>query len=205
MRVLLLTAAIVVADQITKLAVKGVRLPALGIDVPGLPYGASYPVLGDFFRITYIENPGMAFGIDLGSKMFFSLLSIAAVAAIVVYLVRSRQESTAFRVSLAVILGGAAGNLIDRTFYGVLYGTAPLFHGSVVDFFDVDFFNITIGTYRLHRWPVFNIADACVTVGVLLLLVVHRSPVPSAAAGDAAGGAPASDAAVPDSPGDTGR
>lgn len=195
MRVLLISAAIVVADQITKLAVKGVRLPALGIEVPGLPYGASFPVLGDFFRITYIENPGMAFGIDLGSKMFFSILSIVAVAAIVIYLLRAREEGLAFRVSLAVILGGAMGNLIDRTFYGVLYGTAPLFHGSVVDFFDVDFFDITIGSYRLHRWPVFNIADACVTVGVLFLLIIHRAPAaaapPAAASAQGDGAAPA--------------
>jgi signal peptidase II len=189
-RVLLLSAAIVVVDQITKLLVKGVHLPSLGIEVQGLPYGASYPVIGDFFRITYIENPGMAFGIDLGSKMLFSILSIIAVIAIFVYLLRAGGESTAFRASLAVILGGAVGNLIDRTFYGVLYGTAPLFHGSVVDFFDVDFFNITLGSYRLHRWPVFNVADACVTVGVLLILFFHRAPARSAAAPNRDGTAP---------------
>ena len=65
-----------------------------------------------------------------------------------------------------MILGGAVGNMIDRMFYGVLYGEAPLFYGKVVDFFDVDFPDIDLLGYQLTRWPVFNIADASVTVGV---------------------------------------
>ena len=95
-----------------------------------MPYGASIPVLGDFLRLTYIENPGMAFGIDVGGKLFFSLFSIVASVAIFVYLLRGGDVSFGFRISLAMILGGAVGNLIDRVFYGVLYGEAPLFHGK---------------------------------------------------------------------------
>jgi signal peptidase II len=85
-----------------------------------------------------------------------------------------------------MILGGAVGNLIDRLFYGLLFGYAPLFHGRVVDFFDVDFFDVTIFGYHMSRWAVFNVADACVTIGVILLLLFHRSaaraeePVPAA-------------------------
>jgi signal peptidase II len=74
-----------------------------------------------------------------------------------------------------MILGGAVGNLIDRLFYGVLYGDGPLFYGRVVDFLDVDFFNVNILGYHMSRWPVFNIADSAVTIGVLLLLIFHRS------------------------------
>jgi signal peptidase II len=74
-----------------------------------------------------------------------------------------------------MILGGAVGNLIDRVFYGVLFDYAPLFHGRVVDFFDVDFFDISIFGYHMSRWAVFNVADACVTVGVILLLLFHWS------------------------------
>jgi signal peptidase II len=74
-----------------------------------------------------------------------------------------------------MILGGAIGNLIDRVFYGVLYGTASLFYGRVVDFLDLDFFNLDIFGYHLSRWPVFNLADAAVTVGVILLLFFHRT------------------------------
>jgi signal peptidase II len=176
-RVLILSAAIVVSDQITKLLVKGFSIAWLGIAVEGMQYGSSRPILGDFFRLTYIENPGMAFGIDLGGKWFFSIFSLFASAAILLYLYRTREESVGFRLSLAMILGGAIGNLIDRVFYGVFFGDGPLFYGKVVDFLDVDFFNLSIFGYHLSRWPVFNIADAAVTTGVLLLLVFHRGTV----------------------------
>ncbi len=175
MRVLLLSAAIILCDQVTKLFVKGFSLHAFGLSVPGMQYGMSRPVIGDLLRITYIENPGMAFGIDIGGKLFFSVFSIVASVAIITYLYRARNERLGFRIALAMILGGAVGNLIDRIFYGVLFSEGPLFHGRVVDFFDLDFFNITLFGYHLSRWPVFNIADASVTIGVLLLLLYHRS------------------------------
>lgn len=175
MRVLLISGSIVFADQVTKLAVKGFSIPWLGLRWEGMTYGQSIPVLGEFFRLTYIENPGMAFGIDFGGKIFFSILSILASGAILAYMMRVRRAPLGFRVALALILGGALGNLIDRVFYGVLYGEAPLFQGKVVDFFDVDFFNISLGSYHLTRWPVFNIADASVTIGVVLLLLFHRA------------------------------
>lgn len=175
MRVLILSAAILLIDQATKLLVKGFDFPALGLSWKGMPYGLSHQVLGDFVRLTYIENPGMAFGIDIGGKFFFSLFSIVASIAIVVYLYSVRRGPLGFRIALAMILGGAVGNLIDRVFYGLLFGYAPLFHGRVVDFFDVDFFDFTLFGYHMSRWAVFNVADACVTVGVILLLLFHRS------------------------------
>ncbi len=175
MRVLIVSALIVVCDQVTKMLVRGVDIPFLGITWTGLPYGVSRPVLGEFFQLTYIENPGMAFGIDLGGKLFLSLFSLAASIALLAYLYHVRRSPLGFRLSLALILGGAVGNLIDRVFYGVIFGYAPLFHGRVVDFFDVDFFDITLFGYQMSRWAIFNISDACVTVGVLLLLFFHRS------------------------------
>ncbi len=175
MRVLILSGIIVLTDQVSKLFVKGVTLPSLGISLDGMPYGSSKPLLGNFLRITYIENPGMAFGIDIGGKLFFSLFSILASVAILFYLYRAREESLGLRISLAMILGGAVGNLIDRVFYGVFFGTSSLFYGRVVDFLDLDFFNVSVLGYRLSRWPVFNVADAAVTVGVLLLLFFHRT------------------------------
>lgn len=172
---LILSGIIVLTDQISKLFIKGVSLPSLGIALDGMPYGSSKPLLGNFLRITYIENPGMAFGIDIGGKLFFSLFSILASVAILFYLYRAREESLGLRISLAMILGGAIGNLIDRVFYGVFFGTASLFYGRVVDFLDLDFFNVSVLGYRLSRWPVFNVADAAVTIGVLLLLFFHRT------------------------------
>jgi signal peptidase II len=176
-RVLWLSGVVVFCDQISKLLVRGASIPGLGIAWQGMPYGVSRPILGDFFRLTYIENPGMAFGIDIGGKMFFSLFSLVASVAIALYLYHVRREALGFRISLALVLGGAVGNLIDRAFYGILFGGEGLFQGRVVDFFDMDFFDISLWGFHLSRWPVFNIADAAVTTGVLLLLVFHRSAV----------------------------
>ncbi len=175
MRILFLSLFIVIADQLTKLWVKGISLPSLGIEFQGYSYGFSQQIWGDFLRMTYIENPGMAFGIDIGGKMFFSIFSIVASIGIIFYLYKVRDESLLFRFSLAMILGGAVGNLIDRVFYGVIFNQAPLFYGRVVDFIDADFFNINLFGYHLNRWPVFNIADASVTCGVVLLLFAQRS------------------------------
>ncbi len=176
MRVLLLSAAIVIADQVSKMLARGIHVPSLGIQWAGLPRGGSFPVLGEFFRLTYVENPGMAFGIEIGGKIFFSVFSILASLGIIYYLYRVRTERLGFRISLAMILGGALGNLIDRIFYGALFQGAPLFHGRVIDFLDFKFFDVAFFEYHLSRWPVFNIADATVTVGVLLLLLSYRAP-----------------------------
>jgi len=174
--VILLSACVIILDQVTKLLVKGIAVPWMGISWSGMALGASTPVLGDFLRITHIENPGMAFGIDVGGKLFFSLFSLAASIALAAYLYHARRAPLPFRVSLAMILGGAVGNLIDRVFYGVVFDHGSLFYGRVVDFIDVDFFTVNLWGYHLSRWPVFNVADASVTIGVLLLLLVHRKP-----------------------------
>ena len=174
MKILNLSFFIILADQITKLTVKGIKIPLLGLAIDGLQLGSSRPIIGDFLRLTYIENPGMAFGIDIGGKLFFSFFSMLASAGILLYLYKARNENVAFRVALALILGGAVGNLIDRVFYGVLFNEGPIFYGRVVDFIDADFFNVNIFGYQLSRWPVFNIADASVTCGVVLMLFAHR-------------------------------
>jgi len=178
-RVLLVSTVIVLCDQVTKLLVKGLSVPWLGIAWKGMPYGASKPVLGNFLRLTYIENPGMAFGIDVGGKPLFAAFSVVAAIAIVWILFRMRHEGLGFRIALAMILGGAVGNLIDRVFYGTMFEGTPLFFGKVVDFIDVDFFKVNLLGYHFSRWPVFNIADSCVTIGVILLLIFHRSVAPS--------------------------
>lgn len=174
MRALWITFAIVVIDQVSKMLVKGISIPLLGLHIQGMRYGSSIPVFGDFFRLTYIENPGMAFGFDPGGKLFFSLFSIALSIGILYYLYHARNDRWGMKVALALILGGAIGNMIDRTFYSVIFEDGPLFHGKVVDFFDVDFFNIEIFGYALTRWPVFNVADAAVTTGIVMLLFVQH-------------------------------
>jgi len=170
MRVLFFSLLIIVLDQISKLFVKGFSVPFLGIEYHGMYPGQSIPVIDKFLFITYIENPNMAFGVDIGSKLFLTVFSIVASVGIIVYLYFIRERNLRVRLPLAVIVGGAIGNLIDRMFYGVLYGTAPLFHGNVVDFINFDLFTVDFNNWHFKFWPIFNIADMAVSVGVLLLI-----------------------------------
>lgn len=176
MRVLFLTLAVIVADQISKFYIKGISIPFLNIKFEGMYFGESISVIGDFFRITFTENPGMAFGFDPGSdfKLFISVFSLVASIGLLVYLYTIRKKSLSLKIAIALILGGAVGNVIDRMFYGIIYDYAPLFYGKVVDFFDFDFVNFSIFGRSYDRWPIFNIADAAVSIGVLILLVFYK-------------------------------
>lgn len=113
------------------------------------------PILGDFFRLTYIYNPGAAFGLHLGSYSRYIFLALTVVAVVVLFLwYRSTPVDDRLRlVAIASVTGGAIGNLVDRV----------RSHRGVVDFLDVG-----IGAVR---WPVFNVADIAVTTGAILLAV----------------------------------
>lgn len=176
MRVLYLTLAVLVADQFSKFYIKGVSIPALNIKFEGMYIGESISIIGDFFKITFTENPGMAFGFDPGSdfKLLISVFSLVASVGLLVYLYTVRNKSLSLKIAIALILGGAVGNVIDRMFYGLIYDYAPLFYGKVVDFFDFDFFNFSIFGRSYDRWPIFNIADAAVSIGVLILLFFYK-------------------------------
>lgn len=180
MKVLYASFFIVIADQISKLLVKGVSIPFLGINVKGMHYAESIRVFGDYVKITFVENPGMAFGIEVGesSKLFLSLFSLIASVGIIYYLYKSQHHKFVVRLSLAFILGGALGNLIDRAFYGLFYNYASLFYGRVVDFIHVDFFDFSFFGHRFNSFPIFNIADSSVTIGVILLMIFHKSIEP---------------------------
>lgn len=184
MKVLYVTLFVVLADQLSKLYIKGISIPWLGINFPGHPYQASYSVIGNFFKITFIENPGMAFGLQIGGKLFLSLFTILATLLLFLFLYKNRRESLLFRLALALILGGAIGNLIDRVFYGKIFGYAPYFYGKVVDFIHFDFPNFTIFGKTIYSWPIFNIADIAVSAGFILILIgyrkiFHKEPDPS--------------------------
>jgi signal peptidase II len=178
LRILLVSFIIVIIDQLTKLFVKGFSIPFLDIYYKGMYSGQKIPIFGEFFRITFIENPGMAFGFDpgLNYKLWISVFSLAASVGLVYYLYIIRNQRYTLRLAIAFILGGAVGNLIDRLFYGIFYGYAPLFYGRVVDFLDFDFFNITVFGRNYDRWPIFNIADSAVTIGVIILLFFYKKP-----------------------------
>ncbi len=176
MRILFVSAAVVLLDQFSKLIVKGFSIPFLKIFYKGMSEGDSFRVIGNFFRITFIENPGMAFGLDPGfnMKLWLSVFSLAASFGLLFYLYSIKDKNFSLRLSIALILGGAVGNLIDRMFYGVLYNYAPLFYGKVVDFLDFDFFKFSLFGKTFDRWPIFNFADAAVTIGVLTLIIFYR-------------------------------
>ena len=131
--------AVVLADQLTK-----------WIASTQLLLGNPVPLLGDVVRFTLVHNTGAAFGLFPGSRGPFIVISILAIAVVLYLFLRETYRSLHHRVLLGCILGGAIGNLIDRVRLG-----------WVVDFIDVGF--------RDARWPVFNIADSAVTLGVIFL------------------------------------
>ena len=157
MRLFIVPFAAVVIDQITKVIVRQT-----------MPVGRAIPIAGDTVRITHVENPGMAFGIELGNYTVFTIVSLVVVGLIALYFYRSRNSNGRTRFAFSIILGGAVGNLFDRVFFG-----------TVTDFMDVNIPDIIIGSnkilglttpsFTLYRWPVFNFADACVTVGMIIL------------------------------------
>jgi signal peptidase II len=168
-----LAVGLVILDQLTKLLVKGFSIA--GWTHPGLQPGQSIPVLGDWVRITFVENPGIAFGLPVGEgKVLLTLFSLGASIALGWYLGRLQGAHRWVQIAVALLFAGATGNSIDRAFYGVLYGEAPLLQGSVVDFIDVEFPDFTLFGRHYTRWPVFNIADACITIGVVMALLLHR-------------------------------
>ena len=177
MRVLIISLIVVVVDQISKLLVKGFSIPFIGVEWHGMDYGQSINIIGEIFKFTFVENPGMAFGIHIDgyAKLFLSLFSLIASIGIVIYIYKSKDQKFLFRAALALILGGAVGNLIDRFFYGIFFDYAPLLYGRVVDFLHFDALGFTIFGKTFDSFPIFNIADSAVTIGVGILIIFHRS------------------------------
>ncbi len=170
MKVFYLALIVVILDQITKLKVKGIKIPFLNLNIEGMTLGSSREVFGNIFKITFIENPGMAFGIEFGGKLTLSIFTLFATFLIIYFIYKNRNEGLYLRLSLAFILGGALGNLIDRLFYGAIYGYAPLFYGKVVDFFHFNIPDFNLFGKAFYSWPIFNVADISVTAGFLMIL-----------------------------------
>lgn len=145
LKVLRYAALVFVADQATKLLARAF-----------LSRERSVQIIGDLVRLTYVENPGIAFGIRVGGGPLFTALIALASMVVLIYLLRSRAEGTTEQVALAITFGGALGNLTDRVLFG-----------KVVDFVDVDF-----PDFLMSRWPVFNLADAAVTIGIIVLIAL---------------------------------
>ncbi|MCS6974592.1 MAG: lipoprotein signal peptidase [Cyclobacteriaceae bacterium] len=173
---------VVVADQSSKMLV-----------VNNMELHEEINVLGDWFRIHYLLNPGMAFGIKWNSefgKLALTLFRIAAMIGIAVYLHRlaKRNAHPGLLLCIALILGGAVGNVIDSTFYGVLLNNAPpdsptpWFHGQVIDMLFFPLFDFVWpewvpfvgGDYFLFFSPVFNLADSFIFIGVMIIFIMQK-------------------------------
>lgn len=182
-RYFLIALAVILIDQCSKLLVY--RYMQLHEEIN---------VLGQWFKLHYLLNPGMAFGIRWESefgKLALTAFRIVAMTGIAVFLFRSVRRAThpGFLVCLALILGGAVGNVIDSTFYGVFLHNAPFgsptpwFHGQVIDmlFFPILEFNwpawvpVIGGEHFLFFSPVFNIADSAIFLGVLFIIIFQKS------------------------------
>jgi len=172
-----LTAAfIVLFDQIIKTWVR-----------TNMYLGQDIHFLGSHGMLHYTENNGMAFGMELGGdlgKLVLTVFRIIAVLAIgygMVYLIKHKY-SRGLIMCVALIFAGALGNIVDSTFYGIIYQNAPIFYGRVVDMF---YFPLISGNFPqwVPAWggqdfiffrPVFNLADASISVGVIIILLYQK-------------------------------
>lgn len=174
---------VIAIDQVVKMLVHF----EMDFGTPG-----QIPVFGDWFKLHYTTNPGMAFGMELGSeygKMILTSFRLVAMVGIGFYLAHiiDKKNHPVYTLCIAMILGGAIGNLVDSIFYGVWLNNAPYnattpwFHGQVVDMFYFDIWEGYIpdwvplwgGSYTA-LWPIFNIADASIFIGVAIILIFQN-------------------------------
>ena len=184
---LIIVLSVLVIDQIIKYLVK-----------TGMSLGESIDITS-WFKILFVENNGMAFGMEIIGKLFLSLFRIGAIGFFIWYLVKILDKGfpTGYIVTVSFVIAGAVGNLLDCMFYGLIFtestpfkeavltsfgdGYAPFLYGKVVDMF----------YFPLWRWPdwvpfvggdiffgpVFNFADSCITCGVITLLLFYTKVV----------------------------
>ncbi len=172
MRLLWIAAGVLVLDQASKVIVR------LNMDQGHL---GAINLVADWLKFTHTENPGMAFGINFGPPGLITGFSIIAAGLITVYMIRVRDGYLPYTASLACILGGAIGNIIDRLFYGIIFDYAPFFQGRVVDFihFDIWYGRIPsaipmIGDSYFSFFPIFNVADIGIVGGVIGILLFQK-------------------------------
>ena len=175
----------IVIDQVIKVVVK-----------TNMQLGESIPVFGDWFKILFVENDGMAFGMEIFNKIFltsFRLVAVAVLGYILCKLIKSGKYPFGFLLCVAMIIAGAMGNLIDCLFYGEIFtssygriaefvswgeGYGTFLQGRVVDMFYFPLFTwpeqLPLIGGNIFFAPVFNFADACISSSVVALLIFYR-------------------------------
>lgn len=191
-KLIIFIAGLLLLDQIVKIWIKTHMI-----------LGEEFSVCGDWFKILFIENNGMAFGMELGDgragKTILSLFRIAAVGGIGWYILKLLREKapTGVLFSFALIFCGAIGNIFDSLFYGLIFsdshyqiatlfpaegGYSSFLHGKVVDMLYFPLWEGALPSW-IPFWgghdfvffrPVFNLADSYITIGVFILLLFHR-------------------------------
>lgn len=191
---LLIILVVILIDQILKIWVKTHFY--LGEELVIFPW----------FRLLFIENNGMAFGMELGSKLFLTLFRLCLAGALIWYIWRIKDSACVRRgyiVCLSLIVAGAIGNIIDCMFYGLIFnnpmppevatlfsvsgGYGTLFHGRVVDMLYFPLFSFTWpdwmpfvgGTVFEFFKPIFNFADSAITVGIIALILFYHKEIAS--------------------------
>ncbi len=175
----LLIFILLLIDQITKIYVK------LNFTI-----GESVDVLS-WFKISFIENEGAAFGLQVVGKLFLTIFRIVAVVVLAIFTHRliMRKARPGYIYTISLLLAGAAGNILDSVFYGLIFsestfsqvatlvpfgtGYTSLFHGKVVDMFFFPILKNSNGTTLFFNY-IFNVADSCVTVSAFLLFIFYR-------------------------------
>lgn len=177
---------LIAVDQASKLLVNHYMSPG---------FAGQIRIIGDWLKLYYVTNPGMAFGMQIDheyGKLFLTTFRLGAMVFIAWYMVRLavRGASSGLLWAMAMILAGAIGNLIDSIFYGVLIGNAPYgsptpwFHGQVIDMVFIDFWEgfvpewVPVWGGQYYTTPIFNFADACIFIGVCIILMFQGTFFP---------------------------
>ncbi len=173
---ILIVIAVLVIDQVLKIWIK-----------TNMYIGEEFNLMGNWFIIHFTENNGMAFGLELGGsygKLALSLFRVFAVFGIgyIFHYVIKHKYHFGLITCVSLILAGALGNIIDSVFYGKLFGYADLLHGRVVDMFYMpiiqghypDWFPLWAGEEFVFFRPVYNFADAAISVGVITIILFQN-------------------------------
>ena len=153
MHYFLISIIVLIIDQFSKLWVQSNYTPYVPHDI-----------VGHYLRFTLCYNPGIAFGIDVGKfHLLITILSYFITFGIIYHLYQERNSHKLYKLSLAFILGGAFGNIVDRTL--MILDFENLYYPGVIDFIDIGFSQFG------YRWYIFNLADTAITVGIIFYLL----------------------------------